>query len=82
MDFQKCILSPIFNNDVPTLYPRCQHTDELRYEKTSSHIFKYTVEFLEKRKQKIIRLSHLYMQVLRCVFQRNSTLKYTTEFKI
>lgn len=59
MDLQKRILSRIFNNDASTLYPRCHHIDELRGEGTSHHTFKYTAGFLEKRKQKRIRLSDL-----------------------
>lgn len=50
--YQEHILSPIFLNEIPSLYPQCHQSVRLHQDKASSHTSKSTVNFLKEMEQK------------------------------
>lgn len=50
--YQEHILSPIFLNEIPSLYPQCHQSVELNQDKACSHTSKSTVNFLKEMEQK------------------------------
>ena len=52
--YQEHILSPIFLDEIPSLYPQGHQSVELHQDKASSHTSKSTVNFLKEMEQKTL----------------------------